>query len=260
LIVYRSIYREGDLFVNGINLVGSNGPIVDGADHYACLLLENDATVKLLTLRNARFGIDITYGNNNYVYGNTILDTEIGVLIAVCSEDNIVRGNTIKDSRLYGMEISYCCERNLIYQNNFINNNGGGIQAYDDTDRVDENNIGLNPNRNRWNSSCSFGGNYWSDMDDKHDGYKGEFQTIQGDDGIVNLEGGGIRSYFIQSPWGSGGPLLDEHRHQPRDNYPLMEPHIPKVPIIDPLPEPYILLPENPNINVTPDHNNIDEQ
>jgi hypothetical protein len=67
------------------------------------------------------------------------------------------------------------CNNNLIYHNNFINNNKNN--ALDDSENV-------------WDSGYPDGGNYWDDFDEPSEGafdnLSGEYQILPGSDGIVD--------------------------------------------------------------------------
>lgn len=65
------------------------------------------------------------------------------------SNSSIFKDNTFIDNTYHGIKLLLGSSLNLIYNNEFIDNNGGGIQAYD------------NGTNNQWDNGAI--GNYWSD-------------------------------------------------------------------------------------------------
>jgi hypothetical protein len=89
------------------------------------------------------------------------------MVIKKIHEDAVVLPNAGYDVYFYGSNSNY------IHHNNFINNNAGGVQAYDDT------------GTNYWNTSSE--GNYWSDWtspDNNNDGIVDYPYQIDGGAGV----------------------------------------------------------------------------
>jgi nitrous oxidase accessory protein NosD len=87
----------------------------------------------------------------------------------------------------YGIIIRTYSNKNNIHQNNFIENNHYGKQAYDETS-----------GSNFWNSTYPSGGNYWSDWTTP-DIKNGPDQNLSGGDGIVDvpyLIDGGAKDFY----------------------------------------------------------------
>jgi nitrous oxidase accessory protein len=98
-------------------------------------------------------GLFSEYSVFNKINNNTFSkNLEYGFYSRRCSASTII-DNIFKDNKEYGLYLSgKYAKWNMIYRNNFINNNGNKSQAYDYTDGF---------NHNYWNSTT--GGNYWSD-------------------------------------------------------------------------------------------------
>jgi hypothetical protein len=103
----------------------------------------------------------------NYIHHNEIRDNSWGIGM-IMAEQNEIAYNDIIANAQYGISISVCMacgSGNVFHHNNFINNHGGGVQAYD----MNESLCG----DNYWYSSATQQGNYWSDYmgaDPNHDG------------------------------------------------------------------------------------------
>ena len=104
-----------------------------------------------------------------------------------------IKNNNIHNNS-QGLQITANSNNNLIYHNNFINNNQN---AFD------------NGKRNQWDNGYPSGGNYWSDYTGT-DNFSGPGQNESGSDGI------GDTPYYI-----TGNTLRSQ------DLYPLMTPYFP---------------------------------
>ncbi|MCE7748906.1 MAG: hypothetical protein GPJ51_10935 [Candidatus Heimdallarchaeota archaeon] len=95
------------------------------------------------------YGVYISYSDNCSVSENWIQETNMGIQ-GHHSEDSLISYNTFTNNLDSGVDLDYC-NFFTIHHNNFINNNQGNIQAYDDS-----------PN-NQWYDEITTEGNFWSD-------------------------------------------------------------------------------------------------
>jgi parallel beta-helix repeat protein len=155
---------EDPKFINiTCNTIYQNGM---SADKNGIDLIGTDCIVKYnRVIDNGAYGI--------YVYGN----------------DNKIHNNTIEDNDDYGIKL-YSSSGNDIYQNDLSNNNGGGVQGYDDMTV----NTWRTPTQVNYPYKCSnawysYTGNYWNDHRDASD-----------PDGIMDspyaLDGGSAQDYY----------------------------------------------------------------
>jgi parallel beta-helix repeat protein len=87
-----------------------------------CNLLGNNITL------NGGNGIHFEFGPNAMIKGNYIAENNIGIWIGAAFFNNII-SNTIIENNGLGIKMEGPHHDNLIYHNNFINNNQSGIQA-----------------------------------------------------------------------------------------------------------------------------------
>ena len=87
-----------------------------------CNLLGNNITL------NGGNGIHFEFGPNAMIKGNYIADNSIGIWVGAAFFNNIISNTIIKNKGL-GIKLEGPHHDNLIYHNNFIDNNGSGIQA-----------------------------------------------------------------------------------------------------------------------------------
>jgi parallel beta-helix repeat protein len=86
---------------------------------------------------------------NNLIEDNTLTHNNIGLGFRASGiTNNVIRGNTIRDSVYYGVQYTNGAGPNSFYQNNFINNPTQTLGT-----------IGSDV----WNLALPVGGNYWSD-------------------------------------------------------------------------------------------------
>jgi len=147
---------------------------------------------------NNSYGIYLFCSSDNNVINCDVYNNSNGIRFRWPSYNNVITENTFTSNNNYGvrMEDSYS-DDNQIYHNNFINNNNGDIQAYDESDNI-------------WNDSYPSGGNYWDDYNG-NDMFSGPGQNIYGSDGIgdipYNISGGDNQDrYPLMIPWGTYPP------------------------------------------------------
>ncbi len=152
-------------------------------------------------IRNTKGGIIISDGSYNHICFNTIKynngweavhpDAENGIKLKNGSDHNIIDNNTMVDQDFYGVNVPLFCEYNEIYLNNLIDNNDGGVQAFD------------RGSHTKWDTGTY--GNYWSDYDGEdsdEDGIGDTPYSIDGDNStdrypLMKLWNG---SFVIGSP------------------------------------------------------------
>jgi parallel beta-helix repeat protein len=158
------------------------------------MILCNNNTFKNNTITGN--GEDGIYANDrnagNIIEGNTISENGgNGINLTYDSDEFIIIYNEIISNIEYGIQIlDSDCENNLIHRNGFYNNNGTGVQAYDN-------------GSNDWDNGYPSGGNYWSD-------YIGvDFNSTAAQD-VPPPDGFGDTPYYIIGDKGA------------RDRYPLI--------------------------------------
>ncbi|MCK4969904.1 MAG: hypothetical protein KAS77_05235, partial [Thermoplasmata archaeon] len=125
-----------------------------------------------------------TMGSGNVIEDNYLIGNNKGiVLLANAVTGNHIRGNTIKDSAVFGIENFFNPGPNNFYHNNFINN-PTDVQSPNAADVFD--------------NGYPSGGNYW-DTYSGSDDYSGPAQNIWGSDGlgdILHAVGGGVQDNY----------------------------------------------------------------
>jgi parallel beta-helix repeat protein len=152
-----SVNVVNDNLINGVHLrETSNTTITDnviynhwyGEYHYSNILLETscDNLIANNSLFNSHYGIHLLSStDNNWIAHNIVQDNlQHGILLEYAS-GNTILNNTFMANQLYGIRIITGSNENSINFNDFINNNGGAVQADDNGD------------------TNVFIGNYWSD-------------------------------------------------------------------------------------------------
>jgi parallel beta-helix repeat protein len=139
-----------------------------------------DNNIKSNNISNNLIGINIsTYSENNDMNANNISNNLYGAIIN-SSDSNTFIENAYVSNTLYAINIE-SGEFNIVYHNYFIDNNGGGIQAKD------------NSGTSGWYATYPNGGNYWNDWTTP-DIKSGPNQDQVGSDGFVDfpyyLDGG----------------------------------------------------------------------
>lgn len=105
----------------------------------------NNFLIKNIVQSNRFNGIHIMFSDNNTINDNTI---ELNLLDGIHlgnSDNNVISRNTISSSYLAGLLLFSGSSGNIIYHNNFYNNN-----AIDNGD-------------NKWDNDYPVGGNYWDE-------------------------------------------------------------------------------------------------
>lgn len=122
-------------------------------------------TITNNTITDCANGIAIYWGGNNTIYGNIILNCEIGFYKTEAHGGNVFYANNVENN-FFGVKIAYRTESSetLLYHNNFINNS---CQVNNETTETTGGSYGV-PQRTRplYHSGVfdnGFEGNYWSD-------------------------------------------------------------------------------------------------
>jgi parallel beta-helix repeat protein len=184
--IYDSYSSSSNTFISS-NQIVANG--VTGISCYSnCTVIDNyifanaqngiwisDISNSVVTRNNltlnAGAGIHFVEGTNSMINRNYISKNKMGIVIGYASENKIMSNDIVENSQ-WGIRIEGYAKNNLIYLNNFVNNNNS-IQAsvkpiwvyLGDERYVDNLNSGL-PQQvagyaNFWDNDTH--GNYWSD-------------------------------------------------------------------------------------------------
>ncbi|EMR75387.1 parallel beta-helix repeat (two copies) [Thermoplasmatales archaeon SCGC AB-540-F20] len=92
-------------------------------------------------------GLFLRISSNNTIRGNNISNNWIGGIYLLYSTNNTITGNKITSIYDYGIGLRYSSNYNIIYHNNFFNNNK---KTFDEC-------------HNTWDNGYPSGGNYWDD-------------------------------------------------------------------------------------------------
>ncbi len=151
-----------------------NGISLDGA--YGNNVIRNTCLLN-------NYGIELSGSGYNNISENRCFRNNNGIALGQVSNGNLITSNNVFNNVNWGLGINYypyfCevgCGGNLVYQNRFINNNNGSIQAVD------------NSSGNSWNHTSI--GNYWSDLpmiDEDEDGIIDQVYAISGLSGIFDF-------------------------------------------------------------------------
>lgn len=98
-------------------------------------------------LNNSVYGIVLGASDNNSISTNIAKNNRGGIVLINDSNNNFISGNIVENNIYNGIFITSDSDNNLIYHNNFMNNEN---QAYDN-------------GSNFWDNGYPSGGNYWSD-------------------------------------------------------------------------------------------------
>lgn len=152
-------------------------------------------TISNNTVSGGICGIEVL-GNDCTVRCNTIEDTTGSYAVYVSGNYSVIHNNTMKDNTGYGIEVDSTwipTIGNLIYGNDFIGNNGGGVQAFDNgTNTCWNTPTMVNYYYNNSNPLYfNYTGNYWSD-------YSGNYHN-----GNNDLDGIGDPPYTIDGGAGA---------------------------------------------------------
>ena len=171
------------------NIISNNGgnTTIEYGHGISGLYTSYNNIINNIIISNEKYGIilsGISNTRNNNIIGNMISDNQWG--ISIWNSRNRVINNIFFSNAQYGL-ITFI--GNTIYHNCFIENNGGGIQAFGGP--------------NYWNDTYPSGGNYWSDWTTP-DIKSGPRQDQPGSDGIVDvpysIDGGGKDYYPFVRP------------------------------------------------------------
>jgi parallel beta-helix repeat protein len=163
----------------GINLEYSDGNVIrsnDLVDDYRGIVSysSDNNTIDRNTIRGGirlQNGVELTESSHDTISSNTIENVHgHGIELSYRCHDNLIRGNTIRNSRYDGIQLnSYSyTDNNVIYHNNLIDNSRNACDGGMD---------------NVWDHGYPGGGNYWSNYTGSDD-FSGPDQNIPGSDGI----------------------------------------------------------------------------
>ena len=188
---------------------------------------------------NKGWGIVFDYGPNGTIKGNYIAKNEEGIVFSN-AVGNIIMSNTVIQNNGWGIHLAGSHRDNLIYHNNFIDNNNKGTQAfvkdvwfYPDLYKRHMKNDTIELPRqvpgaaNAWDDGIE--GNYWSDYTSRYPDAQVENSTV------------GNTPYFIND--------------NNKDNHPLLAPHeisTFELPSPSAVPSPSIQPPQESNSTPTP--------
>ena len=183
--------NNDDYNTDGIYLYNSDSNTLTNntcKDNGVGILLRNSNSNMLNnnTCSNNNYGINLDDSDDNTFTNNTCNDNSKNGVDIDNSDQNVIKYNLFRNCTSYAIFIDGSSNDNSVHHNDLINNNAGGIQAYDD---------GIN---NSWNNSNN-GGNFWLDYSDRYSG-------ASNDGNVWNI------SYSIDGNAGSA------------DNYPLVSP------------------------------------
>ncbi|MEM2507449.1 MAG: NosD domain-containing protein [Candidatus Bathyarchaeia archaeon] len=153
------------LYLSPVNLISQNMLSQNNNGIYIELSSGNSLVNNTLT-KNEATGLTLRLSSNNFLASNNVTNCGTGIRLSL-SGGNLIHRNVIINN-IIGIDISLSND-NVIYNNDFINN---AKQVATD---------GLSVNK--WNSTYSNGGNYWSDYKGT-DQYNGPYQNETGSDGI----------------------------------------------------------------------------
>lgn len=123
--------------------------------------------IESCTIKNNDFrGVELFDYSDNNLISNNIVENNLRSIQFQRSNKNLISNNTCMNNQ-YGINLFNFSDGNLVYHNNFINDEN---PAYDD-------------GSNYWDDGYPSGGNYWSDYTGS-DNYRGENQDVAGSDGI----------------------------------------------------------------------------
>ena len=125
--------------------------------NYGGIALCNSSNINITNnkIYSFRQSIFLDKGNNNCVFDNTCQSYLSNGIHVYKSNNSKISNNILLNSLKYGIYISFDSYGNVIYHNNFLNNNNKRIQAYDAAAI------------NIWNGTEGRG-NYWSDYGSRY--------------------------------------------------------------------------------------------
>jgi parallel beta-helix repeat protein len=125
------------IFLNGINMTLLNNTVTNSRGYGIYLSLgEMNTLVSNYVFNSGESGIVINESKINTVFNNSIGNNgEYGIYVRKLNYPdigNLIKNNTIINNQLYGIYLLYHSRENIIKWNNFLGNNLGSSQAYDD--------------------------------------------------------------------------------------------------------------------------------
>jgi len=140
------------------------------------------------TIEGSPIGILFNGTYSNQFINNSISDNEVGLMV-VNSTDNLIEENQFNNNSGYAILFTNYSNGNTIFHNDFVDNNNGSVQAYDDSGNewTDENGVG----------------NYWSDYDERYpDATSDESTWTTGYelDGELGISDGGSQVVAFDDP------------------------------------------------------------
>ncbi|MDH5779183.1 MAG: PQQ-binding-like beta-propeller repeat protein [Candidatus Bathyarchaeota archaeon] len=184
IIVAPGIYYESLVINKTVTIIGEPGsvPIFDGGGSGIWVVLlpgASGSTITNVVITNWDQGVFIVNSSNceiydnimslmgesgiaiegntasdNIIYNNIFQGNTIAINLTKSSTNNIIYANTISGNDI-GIDMSHS-NGTIIYHNNFVDNT---VQVY----------ISM-PTENIWDNDYPYGGNYWSDYEDKYPG------------------------------------------------------------------------------------------
>lgn len=162
-----------------------------------------------VTLNNG-WGIAFDYGSNGTIKGNYIAKNGEGIVFSN-AVGNVIMSNTVIQNEGWGIHLTGSHRDNLIYHNNFIDNNNKGTQAfvkdvwfYPDLYKRHTKNDTIEPPRqvpgaaNYWDDGTE--GNYWSDYFTRYSAAQKAENSAEGN-----------TPYYINENNQDNHPLLSPH-------------------------------------------------
>jgi parallel beta-helix repeat protein len=170
VFVYKGHYY-GKIVVNKqINLIGEdkNNTIIEGTGGSVIQLLGANSTVldSFTIIHGSYHGIQLTYSANCIITNCISHSNEVGIYLET-SRHNLITNCLVYDNSWMGIGVFNSSSDNLIYHNNFWNNNFNARKSF----------------FNDWDKGYPTGGNYWDDYIGV-DNFHGPNQNIPGSDGI----------------------------------------------------------------------------
>ena len=142
-------------------------------------------TLENQDLSNGSAAVLMINSSMNTIANNTCDFNHHHGLTLYLSSANTIVNNTMDTNIGYGINIADSSSSNSIHHNNFLDNNDGGVQAYDSV------------GGNSWNLDYPMGGNYWNDLTGA-DYLSGIDRNILGSDGY------GDTAYYLDGGTGAG--------------------------------------------------------
>jgi len=169
--------------------------------------------------------------NGTKMYGNTVINSAMGIVMSINNTNNEIYGNTVSSSlaTLFLLQNNYgTFANNMIYQNSFLATGFFGIMLGLNPDYDVYDNFVFNNNFSggyisirdiySFSSGIQFwycyptGGNYWAGYSGT-DNNKGTGQDILGSDGV------GDSSYTITGIWNDNYPRMEPERNKSKLGY-----------------------------------------